>query len=225
MITSLNQLSSIRPKGFLVLDGVNGAGKTTLLKKILQYLADNNKTVKATREPGATELGVNLRRLLLENPNEQPCSIAEMFLFAADRAEHVNKLIRPAINRGELVISDRYYYSTVAFQGYGRKLDLEMTYSINQIAIDGMLPDLVLLMDLDPAEGLRRTTARSTEDCGKDSFEREALEFHRAIREGFLEIAKTAPEQFYLIDASKSQEQIWDEVKQIIDLLYIPIAI
>jgi dTMP kinase len=221
MITSLNQLSSIHPKGFLVLDGVNGAGKTTLLKKILQHLADNNKTVKATREPGATELGVNLRRLLLENPHEQPCSLAEMFLFAADRAEHVNKLIRPAINRGELVVSDRYYYSTVAFQGYGRKLDLEMTYSINQIAIDGMLPDLVLLLDLDPAEGLKRTTTRRTEDCGKDSFEREALEFHRAIREGFLEIARTAPEQFYLVDASKTPEQIWDEVKQIIDLLYL----
>ncbi len=221
MIKSYNQLEGGSSQGFLVLEGVNGAGKTTLLKKLLQYFADNSKTTKATREPGATALGTDLRRLLLENAEQRPCSLAEMFLFAADRSEHVNKLIRPTISRGEIVISDRYYYSTVAFQGYGRKLDLDMVYAINKIAIDGLLPDLVLLMDLDPLEGLNRTTTRAKNEQGKDSFESETLEFHKAIRKGFLEIAADVPEPFYLIDASKSQDEIWEEVKPIIDKLYL----
>lgn len=220
MIISLEEISQLEPQGFLVLEGVNGAGKTTVLAKLRQYLTQSGKEIKTTREPGATALGKELRRLLLENCQQRPSSLSEMFLFAADRSEHVCKLIRPALAAGEIVISDRYYYSTIAFQGYGRKLDLEMVYTINQIAIDGMLPDLVILMDLDPLEGLKRANSRADNEKVKDSFEAEDLEFHQEIRRGFLEIAKQVKEPFYLLDASKSQEQIWAEVKEIIDRLY-----
>ena len=222
MLLDSQSLRSNTPSGFLVIDGVNGAGKSTLILKIKEYLIKQGKEVVTTREPGATTLGKQLRSLLLENEQEKICHKAETFLFAADRAEHVQKTIKPALAAGKIVISDRYYYSTVAFQGYGRGLDIKELQIINQLAIEEVLPDLVILLDLQPEEGLKRTIKRSsTGDTSKDSFENEDLSFHSRIREGFLEIARNAKEPFFVINARQTEEEVFQQARSLIDNLYL----
>ena len=211
------------PQGFIVVDGVNGAGKGTLLGKLVPYLESKNKKVVLTREPGGTELGIQLRALLLEERAGKLAPITEVMLFAADRAEHVATKIRPALAGGAVVLSDRYRYSTAAFQGYGRGLDLEKINQINTIAIDGMVPDLVLLLDLSPEDGLKRlrgrkqiSTASGEEE--RDTFEREELAFHQRLRSGFLRMAEEFPEPFLKVDAAQTPEQIFQFVRPLIDI-------
>lgn len=204
---------------FIVIDGVNGAGKSTLIKSITAYLEQNKISLCNTREPGSTPLGLELRKLLLENAGDSRSHLAETFLFAADRAEHVTKVIRPALTRGEFVLSDRYYYSTVAFQGYGRGLGKDLTVQVNQIAIQGVVPDLVLILDLPVEEGLRRAAARNKNTSDKDSFEAEELAFHERLRAGFLTMAKELPEPFVVLDALKTPQQLFEEAQSLLSKL------
>jgi dTMP kinase len=204
-----------QPRGFLVVDGVNGAGKSTLIQRIVALLESKGRLVQKSREPGGTPLGLSLRKLLLESKELAISSSAELFLFAADRAEHIAKVIEPALHRGEIVISDRYHYSTAAFQGYGRGLPMERVNAVTEIAAGGCPPDLVLLLDLDPAEGLRRTRGRT--ENGLDAFEDEELEFHQRIRAGFLDQARKRPEPFLIVDATKSPDEIFSTVTPLLD--------
>ena len=203
------------PRGFLVLEGLNGAGKTSLQNKIALYLESRNFRVLKTREPGATGLGKALRELLLASEGVGIGNLAELFLFAADRAEHVEKIISPALKRGELVVSDRFLYSTLAFQGHGRGLDLSVVDEINRLAVSGLYPDIVILLDIDPELGLRRSSHRSLEierrDCG-DAFEKESLQFHKRVRRGFLDMARTRPEPFLVLDANCPEGEVFDRV-------------
>lgn len=207
--------SPIAPRGFIVLEGVNGAGKTTLQKKLSELVQSLGRKCISTREPGATELGKAIRPLLLSWKGEPISHLAELFLFAADRNEHVEKVIRPSLNQGSVVISDRYYYSTEAFQGAGRKLNKDTVHSLMLQTIAGVVPDLVVLLDLDPKEGLRRTSGRTNLGT-EDSFELEALEFHQSIRDSFLDLAKSLPEPFLVINAEKSPEEIFSEVESVL---------
>jgi len=216
MIVTPESIHFSSPKGFLVLDGVNGAGKTTLLKKIEAYLSFKGTNFTSTREPGATPVGKELRSILLEGKAGEVSPVAEILLFAGDRAEHVDKVIAPALAKKELVLCDRYVYSTLAFQGYGRELSLEDIKTVNNIAARGYLPDFVILLDLSPEEGLKRTAKRD-EVGGKDSFEAEELSFHTRLRNGFLKIADEAQEPFLKIDASESPEQIFSTVMPVIE--------
>lgn len=218
MIRTLDQLSFSRARGFLVIEGVNGAGKGTLITKLRDLCTQHGSDVLFTREPGATLLGQSIRSLLLDSPGESRTHLAESFLFAADRADHVERLIKPALHEGRRVISDRFYYSTVAFQGYGRGLSLSALNTINEIAIDGLTPDVVLLLDVDAEEGLRRTSARGQQGpLERDSFEAEELSFHERIREGFLEIADSSSEQFVVIDASKDATQVFEQARPVVE--------
>jgi len=216
MILKSYEIKFSRPRGFLVLDGVNGAGKTTLMKRIVRHLQERSFPVLSTREPGATALGAELRRILLASKPGTVAPLSEVFLFAADRHNHVKQLIEPALKQGHVVLSDRYYYSTTAFQGYGRELDLNIVQAINDVAIAGCLPDFLLLLDLEPEEGLRRAGLR-LDSQDKDGFEQEGLEFHHRLRRGFLEIAKNCAEPVVVLDASLSQDQIWMETAPLID--------
>lgn len=222
MLVKLDTFTPPKPRGFLVLEGVNGAGKSTLIHALSERLIQHGKQVICSREPGATELGKCLRPLVLEPKGERPAPIAELMLFGADRADHVAKVIQPNIQAGRWVISDRYLYSSVAFQGYGRQLPMHAVEAVNNLATSDTLPDLVILLDLDPAEGLRRTRSRSqasTAGSESDSFEKEALEFHTRIRNGFLKIANTRPEPFALIDASLSPSQVLNQTWAYIEKL------
>jgi dTMP kinase len=177
--------------------------------------------VVLTREPGATVLGKSIRSLVLERKDEAPCERAELFLFAADRAQHVEKVIRPALAAGSWVISDRYFYSTTAFQGYGRQLDRAVIEQVNKLAVADTYPGLVLLLDLDPQTGLERARGRQAGAAEKihDAFEAEALEFHRRIREGFLEIAAQSSQPFAILDASRSREAVFETARVYLDVL------
>ncbi len=198
----------LKSKGlFIVLEGVNGAGKSSLIPALKNYLSTYAQ-VLTTFEPGATPTGAAIRKIVLESQNKIN-SIAELFLFAADRAEHVATVIRAAIAEQKIVISDRYYYSTLAFQGYGRGMDLKLIEDINRTAINGTVPDLTVLLDLDPKAGLDRAGTRA---ASADSFEREKLEFHTKVRDGFLEIASTSADPFLVIDASKPKAEVQAEV-------------
>ena len=196
-----------RNKGFIVFEGLNGAGKSSIIKEVEQRLIKNQIDYLLSREPGGSELGKKLRKILLESENKIP-AISELFLFAADRHAHVKEIIQPAIDKKTLVISDRYYYSTAAFQGYGRGLNIEIVNIINKIAINGLKPDLVFFLDVDPETGLSRNKKLNE----KDNFEKEDLDFHNKIRKGFLEIANTYQENFFIIDANRSSNEVLSEV-------------
>lgn len=218
MIIDLNNWQPTAASGFIVLEGSNGGGKTTQQKKICSYFQELGLQTLTTREPGAGPLGAELRKLTLSseiaiNP------LSELFLFEADRAQHVSSIIKPALANKSVVISDRYYYSSEAFQGYGRGLDLELIRNLNNIAIQELKPDLVILLDLDPITGLQRTSSRNQDSTLKerDRFEEVQLEFHNKVRQGFLEIAKNTSEAFLVVDASQDIEAIWKTIKQALD--------
>jgi dTMP kinase len=199
---------------FIVLEGINGCGKTTLHRNLSAHLTTLNLMHTNTREPGGTALGLELRRLTLEWSQERKSDIAELLLFAADRAEHVEKVINPALNSGISVLCDRYLYSTISFQGYGRGLDRSLIDAANSLATKrAKQPDLVVLLDLDPKVALARIAARSGN--GRDRFEDEELDFHARIRQGFIECADSSDVPFLMLDANASPERLLAETLKI----------
>lgn len=206
------------PRGFIVLDGVNGAGKSTLQERLRDYIVAQGVAVSCTREPGSTELGRKIRALILDGSHTPP-PVSELLLFGADRAEHVTNFILAEIAKRRCVISDRYYYSSIAFQGYGRGIDRKIIDSVNGVAIQGVLPDLVLLLDLDPREGLKRAGSRAAGGADKDRLEGEELDFHRRVREGFLALSEQLSEPFVILDASRSADEVFARAKRAVDPL------
>jgi dTMP kinase len=193
---------------FLALEGGEGVGKTTQLKVLSDELAGRGYEVVVTHEPGDTPVGLRLRELLLD-PATVVTAQTEALLYAADRAEHVANVISPWLAQGAIVISDRYLDSSIAYQGYARGLDIDVITQTSLWATGGLLPDLTLLLDLDPELGLRRARGRS----GRvDRLEAEALDFHTRVREGFLTLAAAAPARYAVIDASGAPDQVADGV-------------
>lgn len=195
-----------RSPSFVAFEGINGCGKTTLHKLLSERLVAAGRKVVDTREPGGTPLGQELRKLLLNWQGDEKSARAELLLFAADRAEHVDKVIRPALAGGSWVLCDRFLYSTVTFQGHGRGLDRAWIDQANNLAVQDTLPDLVILLDLSPQEAFKRIASRKGSD--PDSFEHEHLDFHTRIREGFLECARNLPVPFLVLDATKSPAEL-----------------
>ena len=191
---------------FIAFEGINGCGKSTLHRRVSEHLRSQGIELVDTREPGGTPLGKEIRKLLLEWPGAKKCDRAELLLFAADRAEHVETLIKPALTKGYWVLCDRYIYSTITFQGDGRGIQRELLDEVNAIATQGLVPDLVVLLDLDPKVALARMAQRT--DNGRDSFEDEEIDFHTRIRHGFLECAEKLPVPFLVLDATKSPEEL-----------------
>jgi len=218
MKISLDSSNIKRKNGFLVLEGVNGAGKTSVKKHIVSELSKRKLPFVETFEPGDTPLGKTVRELLLGKERNIQSPIAELFLFAADRAEHIERVIGKALKENKLVICDRYYYSTTAFQGYGRGIDRNLIDDVNRNAVGNMLPDLVILLDLDPAIGLKRNQ-QSTSNQGTfsvDALEKEHLDFHIRIRNGFLDIAESTPEPFIVLDAARPKEAVLQDIDRIL---------
>lgn len=176
-------------------------------------------TVTETGEPDGTLLGVRLRELLGALPPLDP--LAECLLFTTARAEHVRHVVRPALDRGETVVCDRYADSTTAYQGYGRGVDLELIAGLNQLATDGLRPDLTIVLDLDVAEGLRRVagrgrTAAGPRDSGRDPFERLGVEFHERVRKGYRAIYEREPERVALVTADQPEEAVAAQVRALV---------
>ena len=195
---------------FVTVEGVEGAGKSTLMGMLAFELEKRKLPFVRTREPGGCGLGAKIRPLLLD-VSSRVDSRAELFLFLADRAQHVAEVIRPALERGEWVLCDRYADSTIAYQGYGRGMDVERLQALNDDATGGLWPDRTLLLDLPVETGLARALARNGREglsLSEGRFEAEALAFHERIREGFLARAARWPERFRVLDAGLSPEEL-----------------
>ena len=186
----------------ITFEGVEGSGKTTQLGRLERWLRGKGRKVERTREPDGTRLGLAVRRLF-ERPGVRPEPLVEGFLFMAARHQHVAEKVRPWLERGRVVLSDRYADATMAYQGYGRGVDPDLIRELNLRATGGILPDLTLLFDLDPAEGFRRIGRRRL-----DHFEREKLAFHRRVRRGYLEILRAEPKRVRLIRAARPPEEV-----------------
>ena len=195
---------------FLTIEGIEGAGKSTFIGLLEDELVKLGVNFLRTREPGGCALGRQIRPLLLD-ASQKVSDRAELFLFLADRAQHVADTIRPALERGQWVICDRYADSTIAYQGYGRGMDPEELQKLNDYATGGLWPDITFLLDLPAEVGLGRALARNgreglTQSEGR--FEAEALAFHQRIREGFLARAARWPQRFRVLDAAQTPDAI-----------------
>lgn len=202
---------------FITFEGVEGAGKTTQIARLAARLrALGRQDVLTTREPGDGPLGAELRRLALHPPMDMVVEPrAELLIMMADRAQHVGQVIRPHLESGGIVLCDRYADSSLAYQGYGRGLDLARIASLNEYATGGLTPNLTFLLDLDPAVGLARQSERSV-------MEEEALPFHQRIRAGFLALAGTEPSRWRVIDSSRPPANVDDEIWAVVSAGLVP---
>ncbi len=186
---------------FITFEGADGCGKTTQIELIKKYLDENNIENVLTREPGGSDLGLELRKILLHY--DKPVSnIAELFLYLADRAQHTEYTIKPLLDEKKVVLCDRYIDSTVAYQGYARKGDINKIIKLNDLVTNSLKPDLTIVFDIDS------NIAQSRLKGEKDRLEKEGLEFHKALRQGYLELAKNNPERIKVINADDTIENI-----------------
>jgi dTMP kinase len=199
-------------RGMLItVEGVEGSGKSTQCRRLLESLRERGLDVVLTREPDGTPMGAALRRLF-EADGPPPAPLSQVFLFMAARQQHVAEVIRPALSRGGLVISDRYADATLAYQGFGQGVDLETIRDLNRLATGGLTPDLTLVLDLDPAIGMARIRDRSL-----DAFEKMDLAFHRRVREGYLEIAQTDKQRVVVLDAARDVDALTAAIAAAVD--------
>jgi dTMP kinase len=202
------------PSLFITFEGGEGCGKTTQARLLSKKLEQQNIPVVLTHEPGGTALGNEIRKLLKKKRGSPISPQAELFLFAASRVQLVSELIRPALEQGKAVICDRFTYSTVVYQGCGRGLDLTTVELVNNMATQDLKPDLIILLDISPEQGLTRKRSL------RDRFELEDLAFHHRVREGYVKMAGAEPDRWLLIDASlpkkRIAEIIWDKVSKLL---------
>lgn len=202
-------MSGARRRGaLLTVEGVEGAGKTTQAARLVDALRSSGREAVLTREPGGTELGRDIRRMLLALDGETPAPESELLLYLADRAQHVRRLVAPAIERGAIVVADRFSDSTIAYQVHGRGLPLDTVRTIDDFARGGVAPLLTFVLDLDPEVGLSR--ARATGPA--DRLESEAIAFHRRVRDGFRRIAAASPDRVVVLDALRPAEDLSREI-------------
>ncbi len=199
---------------FITFEGGEGCGKSTQSRLLLKKLEQQNVPVVLTHEPGGTVLGNELRKILKRKGGSSISPQAELFLLAASRAQLVAEIIRPALKEGKVVLCDRFTHSTMVYQGYGRGLDFTAIKMVNNMATRHLNPDLIILLDISPEQGLARKQSL------KDRFELEDLSFHRRVREGYVKMAAAEPDRWLVIDASlpkgKIAEIIWDRVSRLL---------
>lgn len=196
---------------FISFEGVDGAGKSTQLKLLLQFLDDQGVDYVFTREPGGTPLAEKIRTILLDPANVGMSVIAEAFLFAASRAEHVREVIRPALEAGKVVICDRFVDSSIVYQGYAGGLPVEFVAEINEMATGGLKPHRTIVLDLPP-----EVAAARLRENGRDRIEQKDLWYHEQVRQGYLELARAEPRRVKLVNAADSVEAVQARVRQLV---------
>ena len=206
---------------FISFEGGEGSGKTTQINRLSEALSTRNFKVTTTREPGGTEEGERIRNLIVQREGGDWNPMAECLLLLAARAMHVQKVILPALEDGDIVISDRFSDSTIAYQGYGRGMDLKVIHRLHKTVLGKFKPDLTFLLDIPPEQGLARSGRRlASEQIGlqqtEDRFERLEIEFHERLRKGFLAIAKKDRKRCRIIDAAQTPEAIAREIEKIV---------
>ena len=214
------RLKHTHPGRLITFEGPEGAGKSTQLKLLAGYLTQKGFDVIATREPGGTPLAEQLRAVIKTFEGEEKLhNTTELLLIEAARSQHVREVIRPALAAGKIVLCDRYFDSTTAYQGGARGFDAEAIDALNDLAIAECAPDLTLLFDLTPEAGFARTRTRTETQGEHDRFEEEKLEFHRQVRESYLTIAAREPERVRVVAADRLAQEIQTEVRKLVDEL------
>jgi len=198
---------------FITFEGIDGSGKSTQLRLVSNYLKEQGCNVVLTREPGGTTIGLRLRAALLD-ANEEVDPLTELLVFASDRAQHVRRVLRPALANDQIVISDRYADATVAYQGAGRGFNPELVAEIIQLATEGLKPDLTLLFDVPVEESVSRTARRGS--ARRDRLDIERSEFHQRVREAYLQIAAAEPERVKVIDSGGPVETTQARLRSIL---------
>ncbi|PTN38212.1 dTMP kinase [Desulfonatronum sp. SC1] len=200
---------------FITFEGIEGSGKSTQSRMTFDHLQQRGVPALWTRQPGGCDLGSRLRALLLGREGDGLTPLSELFLYLADRTQHVAEVIRPALAAGTVVLCDRFTDSTVAYQGYGRGLDVSLIHRLNAVAVDGCLPDLTLILDLPVETGLNRARTRNADQGQTESegrFEAEETAFHQRIRDGYLTLAADNPDRYAVIPAQGDPEEVFGRV-------------
>jgi dTMP kinase len=204
---------------FITFEGIEGSGKTTQIKLLIPLLIARGYDYLLTREPGATQIGREIRAILLDAAHSEMLPLTELLLYEADRAQHAHEVIRPALMANKVVISDRFSDATTVYQGYGRGCDIAFIQQIHRLVLGGLQPDLTLILDLPVSMGLERAWQRintRSEGLPEDRFEKEALDFHEKIRHGYLTLADEERERFRVIDASRDEQSVHKDIAGIV---------
>lgn len=196
---------------FISFEGIGGCGKSSVVRRLVAWLETSHQPVVQTREPGGTILGEDLRSLLLRQ-GDVPVPWAEAFLFEADRAQTYAEIIIPALQEGKIVVSDRNYYGTIAYQAFGRDLDLDLVDAMSRAAMRGYAPTLTFVLDLDPVVALQRKHGQDN----VDRFDDEGIAYQQRVRDGFLFAARRDTEHSHIIDASRSADEVFDAVHRVV---------
>lgn len=193
---------------FITFEGGEGAGKSTAIKRIVARLEEEGYEIVLTREPGGTPIAEEIRNVILDRKNTNMDPRTEALLYAASRRQHLVEKVIPALKAGKLVLCDRFLDSSLAYQGGARGLGIENVYNMNLFATEGMLPDLTILFDIEPELGLARIAANSQREVNRLDVEKMA--FHKAVRQGFHDLAEKFPERFFIVDASKTPDEVFE---------------
>lgn len=201
---------------FVTFEGIEGSGKSTQITLLADYLTAQGRPVTLTREPGGTAIGDQVRKVLLNPENTSLDPTAELLLYAAGRAQHLAELIMPGLKADKIVLCDRFSDATLAYQGYGRGLDLVLIRSLDRIVTGGMRPDITVLLDIEAGAGLARARRRNSCDGleAEARFENEHVSFHERVRRGYLDLAKEEPGRFRVVDASQPPDRVQTEIRR-----------
>jgi dTMP kinase len=208
---------------FITFEGVEGSGKTTQIRRLKRYLVQRGIRCKVTREPGGCTISEKVRKILLNPDHSGMTPLSELFLYEAGRAQHVKEVIGPLLKKGVTVLCDRFSDSSIAYQGYGRKLDLGLVKSLNRLSSQGIKPDITFLLDCPSDTGLKRAVQRNRVQRkeSEERFEREKIQFHHRVRRGYLSLAKKEPHRVKVIDTRQGEEKTFEKIRRIIDQLIV----
>ena len=210
---------------FITMEGIEGSGKTSKIDYLVDYLEKRGQRCVTTREPGGTLIGNKIRSILLDPESRDLDSTTELLLYMADRAQHINSLVKPSLEAGNTVICDRYFDATVVYQGFARGLDIDVIQRLHALLFDNLKPDLTFLLDLAPREGLARAWKQingGQRANDESRFEAENLAFHEKVRAGYLELARLEPDRFRIIDAARDVRQVRSRIYEVLALFLDP---
>ena len=208
---------------FITFEGIEGSGKTTQIQRLKKYLTQKGIPCKVTREPGGSPIGEKIRKILLNPDHREMVPATELLLYEAARTQHVKEVIKPFLEKGRVVLCDRFSDATLAYQGYGRKMDLKWIQRLNHLSSQGVRPDVTFLLDCPSDVGLKRAIQRNRtlKQEREERFEREEMEFHRRVRKGYLAIARKEPRRVKVIGTRQGEEKVFEKIRKIIDNLLI----
>ncbi len=206
---------------FITFEGVEGSGKTTQIQRLRKYFTQKGILCKITREPGGCPIGEKIRKILLNPDHHEMVPMTELLLYEAARAQHVKEIIKPFLKKGGVVLCDRFRDATLAYQGYGRRIDLKWIERLNRLCSQGIRPDLTFLLDCPTDMGLERARQRNRilKQEREERFEREKIQFHRRVRRGYLAIAKREPKRVKVIDTRDGEDRVFEKIRKIVDNL------